>query len=69
MDITEAITEARENIVANYATEPCVVSALLSEIDRLSAQNAAQMGREVEMMRMVAELPDRIKAEMDRRGI
>ncbi len=38
MDLHEAITEARENIVGHTTTEPCVVSALLSEIDRQSAE-------------------------------
>lgn len=41
MDLHEAITEARENIVAHYSTEPCVVNALLTEIDRQSAELCA----------------------------
>jgi hypothetical protein len=45
MNITEAITEARENIVANYSTEPCVVNALLREIDTVSARECLLMSR------------------------
>lgn len=38
MDITEAIAEARENLQANFHIDGCVVEALLTEIDRQSAE-------------------------------
>lgn len=56
MDLHEAITESRENLIGNFATEPCVVKALLSEIDRQSEELAKAERRWLSLAQGVKQL-------------